>query len=258
MNPLDLTILFSLGLLLGMVLCLEIGRRIGIRRQQLDEAGGRAGAGAVEGAIFGLLGLMIAFTFSGAHNRFEVRRQLAIQEANNISTAWLRLDLLPAQTQAPLRDLFRRYVDSRLAAYAKLPDIPAAKAELESSLQLQNEIWTRAVAASQLPDGQRVVMSLLPALNAMFDIVTNRSTALRTHAPVIVYLMLGTLALVSALLAGLGMAGAQHRSWVHILGFTLIVSFTVYLILDLEFPRAGFIRIDSIDQLLVDVRLGMH
>ena len=108
-----------------------------------------------------------------------------------------------------------------------------------------------------LQHGQRAIMPMLTALNAMFDIVTDRTTALKTHTPEIVFVMLGVLALISALLAGMGMAGAQHRSWVHILGFTLIVSLTVYVILDLEYPRLGLIRIDAVDQLLRDVRQGM-
>ena len=89
--------------------------------------GARAGLGAVDGAVFALLGLMIAFTFSGAASRLEVRRQLIVQEANAIGTAYLRLDLLPPGAQPGLREDFRQYVDARLAVYSKLPDIEAAK-----------------------------------------------------------------------------------------------------------------------------------
>ena len=116
-----------------MILLLELGRRLGRRRQGRDEEGARAGLGAVEGAVFTLLGLLIAFTFSGAASRFDMRRQLIGQEANAIGTAWLRLDLLPAQAQPELRDLFRRYLDLRLAAYRKMPDVEAALAELSQA-----------------------------------------------------------------------------------------------------------------------------
>jgi hypothetical protein len=47
----------------------------------------------VEGAVFGLLGLLIAFTFSGAASRFDDRRALIVEEANDIGTAWLRVAL---------------------------------------------------------------------------------------------------------------------------------------------------------------------
>ena len=106
--------LLALGLFVGMVLLLELGRRIGVRRIANDPEGAQAGTGAVDGAVFALLGLLIAFTFSGAATRFDERRNLIVQETNDIGTAYLRLDLLPASAQPGLRDLFRRYVDSRL------------------------------------------------------------------------------------------------------------------------------------------------
>ncbi len=95
--------LLTLGLFLGMLLLLEVGRRIGGRRMAKDPAGALAGIGAVEGAVFGLLGLLIAFTFSGAGTRFDTRRQLVVEETNAIGTAYLRLDLLPAALQPALR-----------------------------------------------------------------------------------------------------------------------------------------------------------
>src|SRR6185436_2599128 len=112
-----------------------------------DSEGARQGFGVVDGAVFGLLGLLIAFTFSGAAARFDERRQLIIEEANDIGTAYLRIDLLPESAQSRLRELFRQYLDSRLETYRKLPDLEAAKAELARSIKLQNEIWTAAIAA---------------------------------------------------------------------------------------------------------------
>ena len=84
--------------------------------------------GAIESALFGLLGLLLAFSFGGATNRFNTRRALIVDEANALGTAWLRLDLAPVAEQPALRDVFRRYLDSRLAVYASFPDIEAAKA----------------------------------------------------------------------------------------------------------------------------------
>jgi hypothetical protein len=92
----------------------------------------------------------------------------------------------------------------------------------------------------------------------MIDITTTRAAALRTHPPIIIFGLLGALALASSLLAGYGMAGAASRSWLHIFGFVLILGLTVYVILDLEFPRLGMIRIDSFDRVLEDVRATMR
>ncbi len=70
--------------------------------------------------------------------------------------------------------------------------------------------------------------------------------------------MLFALALVSSLLAGYGMAGGKSRSWLHILCFTFIVAATVYVILDIEYPRLRLIRIDAFDQALVELRESMN
>ena len=252
-----LSTVFALALFAGMVLLLELGLRWGKRRRARDMEGARAGLGAVEGAVFGLMGLLVAFTFSGAAARFDTRRHLIIEEANAIGTAWLRIDLLPAEAHPELRDLFRRYLDTRLAAYQKLPDLAAAHAELVEANELQAAIWSRAVAAClHAPPATTTVM--IPALNEMFDIATTRTAASQIHPPAIVFIMLGVLALMSSLLAGYAMAGGKWRSWIHILGFALILGSTVYVILDLEFPRIGFIRVDSFDQLLVEVRQSMN
>src|SRR5262245_47909853 len=107
-------LLFSIFLAAGMLVLFEVGRRLGRRRRARDPEGAREGFAPIDGAIFGLLGLLVAFTFSGATSRFDTRRDLIVEEANDIGTAYLRLDLLPAPAQPPLRELFRRYTDSRL------------------------------------------------------------------------------------------------------------------------------------------------
>jgi hypothetical protein len=248
----------ALGLLVGIVALIETGRRIGRRRLAKDEEGARAGLGAVEGAIYGLLGLLLAFTFSGAASRLDTRRQLILEEANAIGTAWLRIDVLPAENQWALRDLFRRYVDSRLETYRRLPDIRAAQEELKNSVHLQNEIWKRSVAACETEAGRPYAVLVLGALNEMIDITTTRVGSLYTHPPMIVYVMLLVLTLVTALLAGYGMAGGKRRSWLHIVGFALIMATTVYVIVDVEFPRTGFFRVNDFDRFLMDVRASMN
>jgi hypothetical protein len=258
MNYAIIGLLTVLGMFLGMLLLLEIGRRLGERQLAENPDTAKAGSGAVEGAVFGLMALLIAFTFSGAASRFDVRRALIVEEANDIGTAWLRLDLLPVTTQPPLREKFRDYVDARLAVYSKLPDVAAATIELNRAAALQNEIWKDAVAACRDSGSSPATMLLLPALNQMIDITTTRAIAARTHAPVIIYVMLGLLVLAGSLLAGYGMANGKARNWFHAFAFALIMSLAIYVILDFEFPRMGLIRINAYDQVLVDVRHGMN
>jgi hypothetical protein len=249
--------LVASGLFVAMLVLMEVGRRLGLRPKAEDLSAARAGLGAVEAAVFALLGLLIAFTFSGATSRFDTRRQLVVTEANAIGTAWLRLDLLPPGAQPALRDLFRRYLDSRLETYRKLPDLAAAKAELAHSVSLQGDIWKQAVAGCQQSGSPATAVVVLPALNDMIDITTTRAMAAQLHPPRTIFIMLAVLALAGALLAGYGMAGGKIRSWVHIVGFAAIMAVTFYVILDVEYPRFGLIRVDAIDQVLKDLRRSM-
>lgn len=248
----------AVAIFLGILLFLMIGRRMGRRAIARYGAAGVPSISSLEAAIFALLGLLIAFTFSGALSRFDVRRGQAVDEANAIGTAYLRIDLLPESAQPQLRETFRNYVDARIATYRALPDMEAARRELTRSQQLQAQIWLQAVAATRLPENRPGTdLLVMPALNQMFDITTVRVVATQMHPPLIIYAMLIGLALASALLAGYQSAGQHGYDWVHKIGFAAIVALTVYVILDIEYPRLGWVRLDAIDQVLVNVRAGM-
>jgi len=243
------------GFFLAMLACLEGGRRLG----RLAFAADRKPAGlvAVETVTFGLLGLLLALTVSGAAERLDRRRVQIVEEANAIGTAWLRLDVVPATAQPALREQFRRYTDSRIATYriVSASGIAAARAEYTRSVALQQEIWTAAIAASRDAPGAAVV--LLPALNAMFDITTTRVAATQMHPPQIVYIMLGLLSLACGFLVGYEMGASEIASWPHVVALAFLISVTLYVILDFEYPRLGLISINDFDQFIVQVRASM-
>ena len=250
--------LYAVLLFIGMLICLEIGRRIGLRKTEDESDAARKARGIVDSAFFGLFSLLIAFSFAGATSRFEHRRDLIIEEANAIGTAYLRVDLLPADAQGPIRDLFRQYVAARIAVYQKMPDLDAAKAELDRANELQRQIWTRTAAAAPTPGGHADAGKLLlPALNSMIDIANTRTWAARTHPPLILYALLFLLGLVCAGLAGQNLAVIKPRTWAHMLAFAFITCVSIFVILEVEYPRMGFIRIQAYDQALVEVLDGM-
>ncbi|MGI1660905.1 hypothetical protein ACRDNQ_01590 [Palleronia sp. KMU-117] len=247
-------ILISLGLFVcvlgSMLFGISTGRQ---RRKELGEEV-ELGTSAVDGAVYALLGLLIAFTFSGAATRFDERRSLIVEEANDIGTAWLRLDLLPASTQPALRQLMIDYTQSRLDTYRLLPDLSAAKAQLALSQELQARIWSEATAASRtIGQDTAAAMLLLPALNAMFDITTTRTMASLKHPPRSIYIILFVMCVLSGLLAGHNMGLAKRQSLLHILAFPVIIAIVIYMILDIEHPRLGFITVDAFDQAIADV-----
>jgi hypothetical protein len=237
---------------------LEIGRRLGVRGLTQDGEGATKGLGAIENTVLGLLGLILAFTFSGALNRFDARRQFVVNEVNSIRTAWLRIDLLPPEVQPPMRDLFRQYLDSRIDTFHRWEEIVAMKSVLPVTTRLQREIWSMAVASSQKNPGPGITNLLLPAINEMIDITTTRTEATRLHPPLVIYAMLGILAIACALFAGYEMAARRKRHTLHSVAFAFVLAVTVYLIIDLEYPRMGLIQMSDSDEALATLRKTMN
>ena len=243
----SISLLLTVGLLLGLIACMDIGFRLGKRRMARTGEDLPSGVGASEASIFGLMGLLIAFTFSGATSRFEARRHLLTEEANAIGTAYLRLDLLSAAALPDLRQMMRAYADARVAGGQDGADV-----------RLQNAIWAAAEDACRQPDAAAAACQLaLPALNEMIDITTTRAAAGKNHPPPSIYVMLVLISLTSSVLIGYSMAANPRRSWIHILLMSASLAVAIYVILDLEFPRLGLIRVDSADWVLVETRRAM-
>ena len=255
MNFTAIAMLILVGLFVGMLLCLYIGQRLGLQALKEHIEWGRLTA--VEAAIFGLMGLIIAFTFSGAAQRYELRRQLVVDEANAIGTSYLRVDLLPSTRQARLREKYRSYLEARLAMYRVLPDLDESAREARVASSLQQELWAETIAA--LADAPpQATFVVIPALNEMIDVTTRRTIASITHTPKLVMAMLLLLGLVCSLLAGFTIAGSKtSRVGLHLLAFAIMMSTTIYVIIDLDYPRLGIIRLDFADQALTDLLATM-
>jgi len=246
----------SLLLLAGMLALQEWGRRSAPPPPPGE--GGEEGTGPIVAAVFALLGLLLAFQFSNAAARLDARRSLLVQEANAIGTAYLRVDLLPAADQPPLRELFRRYLDARIAVYQAIPDLETANRHRLEAVRLQGEIWSRTVRACEEKPTPGVNVLVLPALNDLIDITTTRDAATLTHGSLFIGGFLIAVCLLAALLAGRAMARASRRPLFHIVIFAALISATVYINLDLEYPRIGLIRTGVVDQALVALRESMR
>jgi hypothetical protein len=254
MPPAKLATLLPLILFAGMMACLEIGYRIGRRNSaELPELS-HEGTGVIEAAIFALLGLLLGFSFAGGTTRLDARRELIVREANAIGTAYLRVDLLPQSDQPKMRHLFRDYLDARLRVYEKLPNLDATDQELERASQIQQQIWSQAITYAASDPSQNVARLLLPALNDMIDVTTDRTVALHTHLPTLIFFLLVSVALLSALLAGYAMEKRKRRSLFHMILYAGVIAITVYAILDLDNPRTGQIRLGAADHVLVKLR----
>ena len=181
-----------------------------------------------------------------------------MSEANAIGTACLRLELLTADAQSAMRSKFRAYIESRYNLWRLVPDREAALAEFARSERLQQEIWEGAIAATEGETGGDARKLLLPALNEMIDITTSRLIAVQAHPPFIIFLLLGMLSLAAAWNIGYGMSGSARASLPHLIGFALMVTVAVGVILDIEYLRYGLVTLDEPHELLRELALRLH
>jgi hypothetical protein len=255
MNILWLAVAAAIFLIIA--LSVRAGWLAGRRRLAIHGEGANDGLGSAEAAIFAMMGLLLAFTFTGAANRFEHRRALIVQESNAIGTTWLRLDLLRDAARAEGRALVRRYLESRLEAYRNVTDPVRTAAALQEVTRAQQQLWDFAIREVKEDKTQPLAQLLLPALNETFDIGSARVLATRQHTHFAIFAMLGLLVLISAFLAGFGQAKVARQSMLHLMGFAGVTALALYLIVDLEYPRLGIIRVDDFDQALVELLGGL-
>jgi hypothetical protein len=249
---------FFLSLCTLMFIFLEIGRRIRTlisgNTNNTDPASHSSLEGPVETVIFALFGLLLAFTFTGAGSRFEARLHLISEEANTIGTAYLRIDFLPEAVQPQVRNLFKQYTLIRADVYKQVTNDAYTKSMINSGTKLQNQIWKIAVHNCEKPGASIDCAKLLiPSLNEMFDITTTREMARLNHPPTIIYIMLIMLALFSAVLVGYDLPRSSKRNLLYMLSYAIIISLVLYIIIDLETPRFGFITVHRLDQALMDL-----
>jgi len=255
-------VLFSLGVaaafFVGSLVLLNLGRQLGLRYLR-QEGGSLAGLTTVEGAVFALIGLLLAFTISGGLQRFDDRRQLVVQEANAATVASDRIGLFEGDVARNLQSKLQEYVRARIELYRMPHDFSLLRqTELFSTeqedkiIELKKTLWD-AVAAACPQNNYKPACSLtLPALNNLFEVARLRAGASEKHPPQVIYAMLFGLGLGGSLLAGFGMAAAKMRSWIHMVIFAATLTVTLYAVTDMEYPRLGLLRIENFDHFLID------
>ncbi len=198
-----------------MLLCIALGQLIAKKKPATS------GLNVTEGAVFTLMGLLVAFTFASANQRFDQRRAMITEEANAISTAYLRLDMLQPNDRLLLKKDFLTYVAARLAIYQAVPDFNAVAIELNKSKEIQKKLWQDAINASKNTNIQVAPMLILPSINNMFDVANTRSAYTYFHPHYLIFALLILVALLSAFLTGYGMAGKGTWSSMGVTGLPL-------------------------------------
>ena len=211
------------------------------------------GTGTMESSMLGLMALMLGFTFSMALSKFETRRQVIVEEANNIGTALLRADLYPDSIRTLLRADFKEYIEARISYYNAGIDKKKLDSSLINTSNYSGKLWKRAADLVQ-NDRYRVnTLQMIPALNNMIEIVRVRESGRQAKVPPVILTMLVLLTLLSSFIVGYGHKG-KRRSLVMTCTFSVMTTIALYLILDLDRPRRGMLNLDAAEQNITELR----
>jgi hypothetical protein len=227
-----------------------VGRRVGLAATERDLSTQSFDLSVVEGALFGLLGLLIAFTYSFVMIRDDHRKSAIIGEANAIGTAYLRADLAPEPARGKLRDLLRQYTRTRIISPGIARSPERYNAALAESLAVQAKLWPTAVGSLSGRTPTVTDALLLGSINEVIDSHGRRLAANRDRLPSVVFLMLVAVALVSVGLTGYAGGIANNRKEWRTTTIAATVSVVMLIILDLDQPRSGFIQVSQ--QIMVD------
>jgi len=244
-------ILIGVALLLGLVLACEGGFRLGRRALAGGEPSIGGPIGAIQGAMLGLLGLLLGFSFSGAASRFLERQDLIVQEANAIGTAYLRADLLDEPHRSGLRAGLAHYVDRRLKVSVTLREGLSAEATAEIT-RMHARIWNAASAGALARPNTTVVV--IPPVNEIIDLHSTRLSAARKHLPAPVLGLLIVCSALSMTVIGYGCGLAGRRSLMIAGSLAILIAAALWITIDLDHPRAGIIRLD--DRLLKELNFS--
>lgn len=232
-------LLLAAGLLIIMTLAVEVGYRMGIHIQPKDGHNQEIVAGSVETVVIGLVSLLLGFSFASAGERFFERQDVLIREVNVLETTYLRADLLEEPFRIEYRRQLRAYAESRVALFES-SNAAEFEERLRRSESIQPLIWKAAVdGVKKSPQFDKTV---LPPLNELIDLNTIRLSLAYRHNPLSVVMVLIMGSLIALLTKGFVCGLRRHRHWMFTGGLTFVMFLVLWLVLDLDYPRNGFIQ----------------
>ena len=246
----------GLVFLVLMVAASEAGFRLGRRPGKQTSEDTKSQISTVGAGILGILGLLLGFTMSMAVTRFEVRKQLVLEEANAIGTAHLRTQLLPAAEGKEIADLLRAYTNVRVPPEDGRDIYEQITAARQESARLQDAFWQRAVAYGQKDPNPVRAGLLLQSLNEVIDLDAARWMAFQNHVPETVIYVIAVVGLLAAMVVGytFGLGGLRQLFSICMLSLSITLVLTV--IIDLDRPHEGLIRVSQ--QPMLDLQKQLH
>lgn len=234
------------GLFLSMLLCNELGFRVGRFVQEHTDNEVKALTGSIQASVLGLLALMLGFTFSMAMQRYDSRNMALIAEANAIGTTLLRVRLLPPAHQEEANRLMKSYIDKRVGMGKIDLAHMAERNEYTNQLSdLEEQLWTLAVKATTEDPRAVTTGAFVQSLNALLDARGERSALQEMHVPEAVLLLLFIVFIASGGMMGYSGGLSGKRIIAPVVLVSLLVTLIVFIIIDLDRPKRGLIQVDQ-------------
>ena len=238
LGSLPLWLIFPCALTI-MIIAIEIGRSLGrhVRRNGGDDVS------VLEGAVLGLLSLIIGFTFSMSLSRFDARRDALLNEANAIGTTALRARMLPAPYNQDCLALLREYTQLRLDVATPSTKPSDLDRFTQRSNEIQEALWQRAKVLAEKDKNLVPTGLFIQTLNEMIDDQQKRLTAVYNRVPDIVVIALYGIAFISAGITGYASGLGVTRSRLSTYISSGVIVAVILLIQDMDRPSAGLIRV---------------
>lgn len=233
----------------------EVGIVWGRRLQRRMDDATRSQLGALEGAMLGVLGLLLAFTFGMAGTRNEARRAAMVHEANAIGTAYLRTDILGEPHTTTLKTQIREYTDKRLDLGGAKLDFDRIKRDRAHISELQSAMWKEVMSST----GKTVTPTsglVIASFNEMFDAQASADMTTVARVPTIIFLLLSAVACIAMGTVGCACAMGMHRNFIGTAMLALLITTIVFVIFDLDRPQRGLIRTNELP--MIETRRGMN
>lgn len=230
------------GLLLMLLLAQDAGFRLGKRARSSEHAPTSGQMGALVGALLGLLGLLLGFSYAGAASRFIARQDLIVSEANAIGTAYLRAEMLNEPYRSSLRTALKEYTELRLEASKALRTgvDPLVLTEL---MKRQDRIWTSA--RDGVNDKPGMVMAVLPPVNEVIDLHTLRIAAGKRHVPNLIMAMLVACSALCIGVLGYDAGLAGRRNALLYASLAILIGTALWTTIDMDYARIGLVRLSD-------------
>jgi hypothetical protein len=240
------SIAIAAALFIVIIVFNEVGFKLGRFVQGRTDDDVKALTGSIQASILGLLALLLGFTFSMSMQRFDNRSMALIDEANALGTAMLRVQLLPEQFQPQATALFNQYVRLRIEiGQVDLTKLDARAQYNKQIAQLQQQLWTLAVAATNEDPRPVTTGVFVNALNSVIDAQGKRNALLQMHVPEVVLLLLFVVFISSGGIIGYSAGLAGKRNMAPVVLVSLLITLIVFIIIDLDRPKRGLIQVDQ-------------